>query len=94
MNHIFEIDIDKLLENQEIKEADEKNENDYLTLANDCRNRIQIKNEKIGELQKKIICLYAFIRRFMETEEPAFIEEARLMLDECLIDNIGIQTKD
>lgn len=85
--NIDEIDIDKMLD-------EEKTENDYLTLANDCRNRIEEKNKKIGELQKKIICLYAFIRRFMETEELAFIEEARLILDECLIDNIGIQSID
>lgn len=30
----------------------------------------------------------------METDEPAFIEEARLMLDEALTDNIGIQSID
>jgi len=98
--NVFEVDlndivIEDLSESIEEREPREKeNENQYLELANDCKLRIQRKNEIIGDLQKKIICLYAFIKRYMETDEPAFIEEARLLLDEALTDDIGIQSID
>lgn len=92
---IEDISVSETNESIEEREPREKeNENQYLELANDCKLRIQKKNEIIGDLQKKIICLYAFIKRYMETDEPAFIEEARLMLDEALTDNIGIQSID
>lgn len=98
--NVFEVDlndivIEDLSESIEEREPREKeNENQYLELANDCKLRIQRKNEIIGDLQKKIICLYAFIKRYMETDEPAFLEEARLLLDEALTDDIGIQSID
>ncbi len=98
--NVFEVDlnditIEDISESIEEREPREKeNENQYLELATDCKLRIQKKNEIIGELQKKIICLYAFIKRYMETDEPAFIEEARLLLDEALTDDIGIQSID
>ena len=96
--NVFEVDLNEIViedlsESIEEREPQE-NENQYLELAKDCKLRIQKKNEIIGDLQKKIICLYAFIKRYMETDEPAFIEEARLLLDEALTDDIGIQSID
>lgn len=91
---ISENETNETIEERKPREKEKENENQYLELANDCKLRIQKKNEIIGDLQKKIICLYAFIKRYMETDEPAFIEEAKLMLDEALTDDIGIQSID
>ena len=69
-------------------------ENDYLEMANDFKNRITDKNKLIQKLQKKLILIYALVERYMETEDVAFIEETRFILDKVLIDNIGIQSVD
>ena len=66
-------------------------ENQYLEMAEDFKERMISKNTAIQNLQKKLILIYALVERFMDTDDPAFIEEARLILDKALIDNLGVQ---
>ena len=66
----------------------------YLEMADDFKNRMKSKNNIIHNLQKKIILIYGLVERFMEVEDPAFIEETRLVLEKCLIEEIGIQDTD
>ena len=97
---IVEIDLDS--ENSESSDVDQKDkkdkkdqnditENDYIEMANDFKCRIFSKNSIIQTLQKKLISIYALVDRFMETEDFAFIEETRMILDKVLVDDIGIQ---
>lgn len=52
---IEDISVSETNESIEEREPREKeNENQYLELANDCKLRIQKKNEIIGDLQKKL----------------------------------------
>tara|TARA_R100000988_G_scaffold49776_1_gene24305 strand:- start:394 stop:669 length:276 start_codon:yes stop_codon:yes gene_type:complete len=82
---IEELDID--LETR----SDKTTENEYLEMANDFKERMNIKNFIINKLQKKLIVIYGLIDRFMETDDDAFIEETKLILDKVLIQDIGIQ---
>jgi len=66
----------------------------YIEISNDFRNRIRQKNRIIHELQKKLIILFSLIERFMDTDEQAFIEECRMILDKVLVEDIGIQELD
>jgi hypothetical protein len=66
----------------------------YLEMADDFKNRMKSKNNIIHNLQKKIILIYGLVERFMEVEDPAFIEETRMVLEKCLIEEIGIQDTD
>jgi len=66
-------------------------ENQYLEMAEDFKERMISKNTAIQKLQKKLSLNYALVERFMDTDDPDFIEEARLILDKTLIDNLGIQ---
>tara|TARA_R110002110_G_scaffold365305_2_gene575258 strand:- start:525 stop:746 length:222 start_codon:yes stop_codon:yes gene_type:complete len=61
---------------------DNNNENDYLTMANDFKDRFKEKNEKISQLTKMIFVLYGLIRRGLETEDSALFEEARGFISE------------
>jgi len=63
-------------------------ENQYLEMAEDFKERMISKNTAIQNLQKKLILIYALVERFMDTDDPAFIEEARLILDKAFIDNL------
>jgi hypothetical protein len=97
-------DINDITDNHDDKDDDtseasgkvEKNitENDYIEMANDFKVRMFSKNITIQNLQKKLILIYALVERYMDTDDPAFIEEARLILDKVLIDNIGVQDID
>ena len=75
----------------ELSELDKITEQAYIEMSKDFRNRMIEKNKIINDLQKKIIILYALIERHMDTGEEGFLEEARMLLDKSLIDNIGIQ---
>ena len=90
------VDLEELMNNltdtEEPKE--EPNESEYLQLANDCKNRIAQKNQIIAEMQKKFIMIYTFITRYMETDDTPFIEEAKLLIDEALVNFLNIQSKD
>lgn len=66
-------------------------EKSYIEMADDFKNRMMSKNSTIQNLQKKIILIYGLVERFMEVEDPAFIEETRLVLEKCLIEDIGLQ---
>jgi len=66
----------------------------YLDMADDFKNRMKSKNNIIHNLQKKIILIYGLVERYMEVEDPAFIEETRMVLEKCLIEEIGIQDTD
>lgn len=69
-------------------------EHQYMEMAEDFKDRMILKNTKIQTLQKKIICIYALIERYMEVDDPAFLEEARDILDKVLVNEIGIQDID
>ena len=88
---IEEIQIDTITDTTISEENKDITENEYLEMAQDCKFRILSKNRTIQKLQKKLILIYALVERFMEVEDPAFIEEARIILDKILIDDIGIQ---
>jgi len=66
-------------------------EKHYLELADDFKNRMKSKNLTIQNLQKKIILIYGLVERYMEVEDPAFIEETRMVLEKSLIEDIGVQ---
>lgn len=66
-------------------------ENQYIEMAEDFKLRMISKNITIQKLQKKLILIYALVERYMEMDDPAFIEEARYILDKALIDNLGVQ---
>lgn len=66
-------------------------ENQYIEMAEDFKLRMISKNITIQKLQKKLILIYALVERYMEMDDPAFIEEARYILDKVLIDNLGVQ---
>lgn len=66
-------------------------EKSYIEMADDFKNRMMSKNSTIQNLQKKIILIYGLVERFMEVEDPAFIEETRLVLEKSLIEDIGLQ---
>lgn len=89
-------DINDINDNTENDNDKKKNitENDYIEMANDFKIRMFSKNITIQNLQKKLILIYALVERYMELDDPAFIEEARLILDKALIDNIGVQDID
>lgn len=89
-------DIINDMNTQSLEDIEPKNitENDYLEMAEDFKNRIREKNKIIQKLQKKLILIYALVERYMDTEDTAFIEETRYILDKVLIDNIGIQSID
>lgn len=63
-------------------------------MANDFKERMISKNTDIQNLQKKLILIYALVERYMEVDDPAFLEEARLILDKALIDDLGVQDID
>jgi len=86
-------DITDITENDNDKKKN-ITENDYIEMANDFKLRMRSKNITIHNLQKKLILIYALVERYMEIDDPAFIEEARLILDKVLIDNIGVQDID
>lgn len=69
-------------------------ENQYIEMAEDFKKRMISKNITIQKLQKKLILIYALVERYMEMDDPAFIEEARYILDKALIDNLGVQDID
>jgi len=86
------VDLEDLMNN--LTDFEEPKESEYLRLANDCKNRIEQKNEIIAEMQKKIIMIYTFITRYMETDDTPFIEEAKLLIDDALVNFLNIQSKD
>jgi len=86
------VDLEDLMKN--LTDFEEPNESEYLKLANDCKNRIEQKNEIIAEMQKKFIMIYTFITRYMETDDTPFIEEAKLLIDDALVNFLNIQSKD
>jgi len=88
------VDLEELMHNLTEPEEREPNESEYLQMANDCRDRIEQKNKIIAEMQKKFIMIYTFITRYMETDDPPFIEEAKLLIDEALAIFLNIQSKD
>ena len=57
-------------------------EQEYLRMANDCKNRMTVKSEKIKELTKIIFTLYGLCRSGLEREDWAFIEESRSVISE------------
>jgi len=88
------VDLEELMHNLTEPEEREPNESEYLQMANDCRDRIEQKNKIIAEMQKKFIMIYTFITRYMETDDPPFIEEAKLLIDEALVNFLNIESKD
>lgn len=86
------LDLEELMKN--LTDFEEPNESEYLKLANDCKKRIEQKNEIIAEMQKKFIMIYTFITRYMETDDTPFIEEAKLLIDDALVNFLNIQSKD
>lgn len=82
---------DLIIENLDIELNVDITEKEYLEMAEDCKNRITTKNYTIQKLQKKLILVYSLVERFMDTDDLAFIEEARLILDKVLLEDIGIQ---
>ncbi len=60
----------------------ETNENAYMIMSNDFKERIAIKNNDISKLTKIIFLLYGLIRRGLEVEDNAFFEEARGVISE------------
>jgi len=72
-------------------DIDLSTENELLEMAEDCKNRISEKNRIIRNLKIKIIILFGLVERFMDSQEEGFIEEARLILDKALIEDIGIE---
>ena len=73
------VDLEELMKNLSEPEEREPNESEYLQMANDCRDRIEAKNKIISEMQKKFIMIYTFITRYMETDDPPFIEESQII---------------
>ena len=57
-------------------------EQDMLELAQDFKNRIEKKNEKISKLTKTLFMLYGLIRRGLEVQDDALFEESRSVLSE------------
>ena len=86
------LEVERLTE--DITDLDNITEQMYIEMSQDFRNRIRQKNRIIHELQKKLIILFSLIERFMDTDEHAFIEECRMILDKVLIEDIGIQELD
>lgn len=82
------------LEESSQEEQKDVTENQYLEMANDFKERMISKNTDIQNLQKKLILIYALVERYMEVDDPAFLEEARLILDKALIDDLGVQDID
>lgn len=90
------VDITNAINGEESSPEEEKDvtENQYIEMAEDFKQRMINKNQKIQNLQKKLILIYALVERYMEVDDPAFLEEARLILDKALIDNLGVQDID
>lgn len=90
------VDITNAINCEESSPEEEKDvtENQYIEMAEDFKQRMINKNQKIQNLQKKLILIYALVERYMEVDDPAFLEEARLILDKALIDNLGVQDID
>ena len=57
-------------------------EQDMLELAEDFKQRINKKNEKISKLTKTLFMLYGLIRRGLEVQDDALFEESRSVLSE------------
>ncbi len=72
-------------------DIDLSTENELLEMAEDCKNRIREKNRIIRNMKIKIVILFGLIERYMDSQEEGFIEEARLILDKALIEDIGIE---
>ncbi len=89
MTGITEVDLDEVIVH--FSPSVITNENDYLELANDCKNRIAEKNEIISNMKRSFIMLYTFITRYMQTDEDPFLQEAKMIIDECLKNYINIE---
>ena len=66
-------------------------ENDMLIMAQDCKNRIDKKNQKISQLTKTLFMLYGLIRRGLEVDDTALFEESRSVLSEFLLDEFDLE---
>lgn len=62
----------------------ETTEQEYLKMSIDCKERIQLKNEKIKDLTKIIFTIYGLIRSGLDREDTAFFEEIRCLISEWL----------
>jgi len=75
-------------------DLDSVTEKMYMDMSRDCKNRIILKNKIIHDLQKKIIIIFSLLERYMDEGDEVFLEDAKMILDKSLIENIGIQEID
>ncbi len=72
-------------------DIDNITENHYLEMSIDFKERIREKNKIINSLQKQIIIIYGLLNRFLMNEDFLYIEAVNSMLEELLVESIGIQ---
>lgn len=72
-------------------DIDNITENHYLEMSIDFKERIREKNKIINSLQKQIIIIYGLLNRFLMNEDFGYIEAVNSMLEELLVESIGIQ---
>ncbi len=72
-------------------DIDSITENAYLEMSIDFKERMREKNKIINCLQKQIIIIYGLLNRFLINEDFGYIEAINSMLEELLVQSIGIQ---
>lgn len=65
-------------------------EQDLIEMAQDFKNRIEKKNEKISKLTKLIFVIYGLTRRGLEVQDDALFEECRSVLSEFFLEEFDL----
>tara|TARA_R110002096_G_scaffold117310_1_gene254335 strand:- start:255 stop:491 length:237 start_codon:yes stop_codon:yes gene_type:complete len=66
-------------------------EQDMLEMAEDFKQRINKKNQKISQLTKLIFVIYGLTRRGLEVEDSALFEEVRSVCSEFLLEEYELE---